>query len=46
MSDWNKFNNTELPPKDAFYSSLNMKDITDVDHRHAKEYPKALIIKI
>ena len=22
--------------KEAFYSSLNMEDITDVDHRHAK----------
>ena len=22
--------------KEAFYSSLNMEDITDADHRHAK----------
>ena len=42
MSDCNKFNNTELPPKDAFYSSLNMKDIKDVDHRHAKRVFKSL----
>ena len=25
-----------LPDKEAFYSSINMKDITDVDYRHAK----------
>ena len=36
MPDWNKFNNTELPPQSAFYSNLNMEDITDVDHSHAK----------
>ena len=42
MCDWNKFNKTELPPKDAFYSNLNMKYITDVDHRHAKRVFKSL----
>ena len=42
MSDWNKFNNTELPPKDAFYSNLNMEDITDVDDRHEKRVIKSL----
>ena len=25
-----------MPDKEAFYSSLNKEDITDVDHRHAK----------
>ena len=28
--------------KKAFYSSLNMKDITDIDHRHAKRVFKIL----
>ena len=42
MSDWYKFKNTELPPKDAFYSNLNMEDITDVDYRHAKRVFKSL----
>ena len=37
MNDWNKFNETSLPQKEAFYSNLNMEDITDVDHRHAKK---------
>ena len=42
MSDWNKFDNTELPPKDAFYSNPNMENITNVDHRHAKRVFKSL----
>ena len=25
-----------MPDKEAFYSNLNMEDITDVDYRHAK----------
>ena len=28
--------------KEAFYSSLNMEDITDADHRHAKRVFKKL----
>ena len=31
-----------MPDKEAFYSSLNMEDITDVDHRHAKRVFKGL----
>ena len=33
---WERFNETSLPDKKSFYSNLNMEDITDVDHRHAK----------
>ena len=36
MDSWEAFNKTSLPYKEAFYSSLNKEDITDVDHRHAK----------
>ena len=36
MDSWERFDETSLPDKEAFYSSLNMEDITDVDHRHAK----------
>ena len=36
MDDWEKFNETSLPKKEYFYSSLNMKYITDFDHRHPK----------
>ena len=37
MDSWDKFDETLLPNKEAFYSSLNMKKITDVDYMHAKE---------
>ena len=36
IDSWQKFDETSLPDKKAFYSSLNQKDITDVDHRHVK----------
>ena len=36
MDSWERFNETSLPGKEAFYSSLNMEDITDVDYIHAK----------
>ena len=35
MDSWERFNET-LPYKESFYSNLNMEDITDVDHWHAK----------
>ena len=42
MDSWERFDETLLPDKEAFYSSLNMEDITDVDHRHAKRVLKNL----
>ena len=39
---WERFNETSLPDKEAFYSSLNMEDIIDVDHRHANNAFKKL----
>ena len=36
MDNWNRFDETSLPNKEDFYSSLNMEDITDIDYRHAK----------
>ena len=42
MDSWERFDETSLPDKEAFYSSLNMEDITDVDHRHAKRVFKSL----
>ena len=35
MDSWERFDETSLPDKEAFYINLNMEDITDVDHRHA-----------
>ena len=42
MDSGKRFEETLLPDKEAFYSSLNMEDITDVDHRHAKRVFKNL----
>ena len=37
MDSWEKFEETSLPPKDAFYSRLSMKGISDQDHEHAQQ---------
>ena len=37
MDSWEKFNETELPPKKDFYSSLNLENISDKDYTHAQE---------
>ena len=42
LDSWERFDETSLPDKEAFYSSLNMEDITDVDHRHRKRVFKSL----
>ena len=36
MDSCERFDETSLPDQEAFYSSLNMEDITDVNYRHAK----------
>ena len=36
MDSWERFDETSFPDQEAFYSSLNMEDIIDADHRHAK----------
>ena len=41
MDSWKGFNKT-LPDKEDFYSTLNMKDITNADHKHAKKVGQAL----
>ena len=37
MDSWEKFNETELPPKKDFYSSLNLENIIDEDYTHAQK---------
>ena len=34
MDNWERFNETSLPEKESFCSSLNMANIDDVDYRH------------
>ena len=45
MDSWERFNETSLPDKEAFYRNLNMEDITDVDYKHAKIVFKNLVNK-
>ena len=42
MDSWERFDETSLSDKEAFYNSLNIENITDVDYRHAKRVFKNL----
>ena len=37
MDSWKKIEETSLPPKDEFYSKLNMKGISDQGYEHAQQ---------
>ena len=37
MDNWEKFKETRLPAKEAFYSKLNMRCISDKDYEHAQQ---------
>ena len=37
MDSWERFNETSLPNKKAFYSELYLEDITDEDYIHAQK---------
>ena len=45
MDSWERFDETSLPDREAFYSSLNMEDITDADHWHANKVFKEFKLK-
>ena len=45
IDDWEKFNETTLPEKEEFYSSLNQEDITGANYMHAKRVCKDFEIK-
>ena len=38
MSSWDKFEETQLPPKRSLYSNLNMTAISDKDYQHAEKF--------
>ena len=42
MDSWERFDETSLPDKEAFYSSLNMEKFTDFDYRYKKRVIKNL----
>ena len=37
MNNYNRFDETMLPPKESFYSEINLKDIRDKDYKHARK---------
>ena len=37
VNSWNRFNETQLPPIDAFYSNLDMSLIKEDNYQHAKK---------
>ena len=45
MDSFEKFNQTELPNKDQFYSILNYQHITDDEYDHAKKVWNTFMIK-
>ena len=45
MSEWNKFKETKLPPKEAFYSRLNMSEVSSENYEHARKVWKEFEIK-
>ena len=45
MDSWERFDETSLSDKEAFYSNVNMEDIIDVDYRHAKRVFNGVALK-
>ena len=45
MDNWEKFDETSLPNKESFYSSLNMENIDDIDYRHGNNVFKRFKLK-
>ena len=45
IDNWEIFNEILLPNKEAFYSNLNMEDITDTDYIHANKVFKKFKLK-
>ena len=45
MNDWNRFEVTELPSIDKFYSKLNLKNISKEDYKHAQKVWNTFNIK-
>ena len=46
MDSWEKFNETSLPDKEAFYSKLNKEGITNKDYTHAQNVWEVFQIKL
>ena len=45
IDNWERFDETSLPDKESFYSSLNMENIDDIDYRHGNNVFKKFKLK-
>ena len=45
MDNYERFDEMLLPNKKAFYSNLNLENITDADYRHANKIFKEFKLK-
>ena len=45
MNNWERFDETSLPDKELFYSSLNMENIDDIDYRNGNNAFKKFKLK-
>ena len=45
MDSWERFDENTILPKEAFYSELNLENITDKDYEHVKKVWEAFEIK-
>ena len=45
MSSWDKFKESQLPPIEAFYSNLNMSNVSEGDYEHAQRVWKEFRIR-
>ena len=45
IDSWERFDENTIPPKEAFYSELNLENMTDKDYEHVKKVWEAFGIK-
>ena len=45
MDNWERFDETSLPNKESFYSSLKMENIDNIDYRHGNNVLKRFKLK-
>ena len=45
VNSWDRFNETQLPPIDVFYSNLNMSSISEEDYQHTQRVWKEFGIR-
>ena len=45
IDSWERFDENTIPPKEAFYSELNLENITNKDYEHVKKVWEPFEIK-